>query len=134
MEDFLNLNSFSRLNQQQNQNFDPYAIFDPASQYQSNSQWNFNSPLSFGSEQSSPSLAPGADNPFLSLGNFAKGANIASNLGNVFLGYKQSKLAKEQLDFQKQAFLSQFNMQVEDRAKSEARAKASATGVSRYSQ
>lgn len=62
----------------------------------------------------------------------AAAAKGVGALGGLFLGLKNSRLAKDQLNFQKDAFMKQFNMQVEDRERSRARAKAAATGVSQY--
>jgi hypothetical protein len=74
----------------------------------------------------------GGDNPWTSPEGFGAGAKAAANIGQMFLGFKNSRLAKDQLNFQKDAFLKQFSMQVEDRERSAARAKASATGISQY--
>ena len=69
---------------------------------------------------------------FKSPAGIAAGAEAVGALGGLFLGMKNSRLAKDQFNFQKDAFMKQFNMQVEDRERSRARGKAAATGRSQY--
>lgn len=74
----------------------------------------------------------GAGTDWMSPEGFAAGASAAASIGKTFLGFQQQKQAKAQLAFQKEAFLSQFNQQVQDRERRVAGAKAAAEGVSRY--